>query len=121
MNQQKLQRLEEIVEEKDKPYKSAEALRIALEDLDLNQSKVAEIMDCSTPTISNWYNKLDIESEIDTSDESQNDGDECIRCGRETTPNNELNNMCNDCLDYVREKDSNKDWNRDYPKEVVEV
>jgi hypothetical protein len=120
MKSQQIQKLNQIIEEEDKPYKNEEALELGLEKLDLNQSKLAEMMGCSAPTISNWYNKLEVGEEEDET-ENLNEGDECCRCGREQTPDNEGNEMCDDCIDYVRENDSNMEYERDYPKEVVEA
>lgn len=119
MKSQQIQRLKQIIEEEDKPYKNEEALEIGLEKLELNQSKLAEMMGCSAPTVSNWYNKLDVGQDKDES-EDLNEGSECQRCGREKTPDNPRNGMCDDCLDYVREQDSNGSYDREYPEAVVE-
>lgn len=121
MSDRDIQRLKQIVSEEDKPYKNEEALRLALHEdhLDLNQTEAAEkIFDCSAATISNWYRKLDIE-EDEESGEVQNNGEECVRCGRAVTPDNPQNGMCNECMDYVRMKDSNTTWNMEFPDEVV--
>lgn len=112
-------RLKALIEKEEKPWTNEEALEISLEELELNQSEVADRMGCSTPTISNWKNKLKI-GEKERNGKT-NEGVECVRCGENDTPDNPHNELCNECLDYVRDEDSGFESKKDYSKEVINV
>ena len=45
----------------------------------------------------------------------------CVRCEENTTPPNEMNNMCNECIDFVRAQRSKNEWSREFSKEVREA
>jgi len=114
-----LARLKEIIQEEDKPYKNEEALTIALVEKDMNQDTVAEMMDCSAPTISNWKNKLDIGEDKNMERGVDDTGDICVRCETNETPDQPYNNICDECLDYVRQEDSKFDWDIEFSDAVI--
>jgi hypothetical protein len=97
-------RLEALIEENEKPWRSEEAVEIATVELDKNQSVVADMFGCSTPTISNWVGKHNIGEE--KRDGKTNEGSVCPRCGVNDTPDNPANEFCTECMDYIRERDS---------------
>lgn len=97
-------RLEALIKELDQPWRSEEALEIAIVELDQNQKPTAKQFGCSTPTISNWVDKLNIgETRVR---EEQGGGNVCVRCDENETVAGAGNDMCNECITYVRAKDS---------------
>lgn len=111
-------RLEELIEEHDKPWRNEEAMNLILEVLDKNQKVAAEALGCSSATISTWREKLNI-GEGERVREEQKGGGICVRCEENETPDNPQNDLCNECIDRVRSQSSSLEVNADFSPEVV--
>ena len=111
-----VERLCKLIQEHDKPWRDFEAMYIVLEDLNRNNGEAAKLLGCSPATVSKWKGELEIGSRvlIDKEEVSL----ECVRCERPETPPHPNNDLCDDCLDYIREEDSPYEWGREYPQKV---
>lgn len=100
------QRLAELVDEHEEPWKEKEALQITLNELDRDQSVAGQLLGCSGSNISYWKDKLNVGAEEVVQEHTG--GEVCRRCGVNETPDNAGNDMCNPCLDYVRFSESDR-------------
>lgn len=85
-----------------KPWRGKEKLRDALEGADWDYQQAAEELGCTPPTVARWEEKHEIKRE---QKQERQVYEECQRCGGDTP--GPYNGLCNDCLDEVREQDSN--------------
>lgn len=92
--------------EESTPWRDEEVLRELYHDKDLDQSEIAEELDTTPGTISNWMGKHKIETTH--SDYGSSVGDVKTErceyhsvCGNATAPRNMV---CRDCLEVVRQR-----------------
>jgi hypothetical protein len=119
MAKEPMERLGELIDENEEPWKQEGALQILLIELDRDQQFAGEMLGCSASNVSYWKNKMGVGEEPVQNETGG--GDLCVRCNERETPDNTRNVICVACLDYLRSKDSSGDWNMAFPEEVVNV
>lgn len=112
------QRFERLIVEVKRPWQDRYIMYLGIIVLDHDQKDVAEYMDCSPTTVSNWTNKHNYRKEKAT---LESEGAICVRCEENPTPTPPANDVCNECIDYVREQDSEFSTGRNFSQSVQEA
>jgi hypothetical protein len=105
-----MERLSEIISEKERPWRVREALEILLTENRLNREydEAADILGCSGSTVRKWEDDLQVG--VPMPRQEFGGGKICRRCGENETPQNPRNDLCNECIDYVRAQNSGTEW-----------